>query len=283
MIIRSTENQGIPFFENIKKEILFCDLQGLIFGAPREAIENAINTKELLPLTGIEAIQLENNEPLETSHRAFSNIEWKLKKKFCQSLNSELFLLTFLQNCHTIEEVGISSSENIEFTPKWRFNGEELATWWKTKKGTMQIKKMYEARPRQHRTVFDNVLESRGTEWGGNIDGVIFDRLEKPIAILETRCSHRDNVKTYDPSRYFHGTFTKKGDYMTWLPPWYLSQVLEIPLLLLTFSTVSPSLCGAAKIGRMTESGISYEDTAPPENIFSGSHECVDWILKKTS
>ena len=277
MIIRNTENKSNPFLDKLKNEITYCDLQGLIFGVPKEKIEFSIVSKELLPLTGVEAVQLSDNENTEKSHRAFSDNDWKLKLNFCQSLNADLFLVTYSKNNFFIESIKKQDNGQFIFASQDKLNNDEFVNWWKTKKGTKQSKAMVEGRKEQRKTIFDNVLEPR-VYWGGNIDGIMFDHDFNPIVLIENRLSGQETVHTYNPAKWFHGTRQKGGDYMTWLPLWYISKYLGVPLVLLTYSKYNPDKCGAAVIENMNKDGIFYEENPPHMNILDSPQKCATWL-----
>lgn len=277
MLIRNTENRKNVFFESVRNKLIFCDLQDIIFGVSQDKIEKSIINLNLLPLTGIEAVHLNKNESLIDSHSAFNKESWILKYAFCKSLRSDLFLITYQEPLFYGEKVSLNTNtREVQFLREFIYEKEEFVNWWASKKGTIQTKKMYEARSRLG--IFDEVLESYGLAWGGNIDGIIFDIKNSPIALIESRFSNQKTIETYDPNDYFKGTSYKSGDYMTWLPLFYLSKLLNIPLILLTFSKLSYGKCGGAVIENMDNSGITYKLNSPTKCITNSIEDCIEWL-----
>lgn len=163
----------------------------------------------------------------------------------------------------------------MSFTDEASFIG-----WWRSIKKLTQTKATVEARQRQDRTTFDNVLERNGLAWGGNIDGFLLDsRIQDVKAVLEIRQSRNFVVEMYDPANYFGGTKTKGGDFKTWLPLIYVKKAYGLPIILITMSTKSPGKMGFAEIQKMSETRLYYSGNVDPtKNVTGKIEDFAEWL-----
>lgn len=279
MKLRSTEERVNPFWEQIKSQFEICDLQGLLIGAPKNHLEKAVQDEIYeLELTGVEAVELDINDSLENIVNIFKPRDWKLKLEFVGALNSRLYLVAYLSQFYIYRVKEQKAGDFPDIALEQTLNDIEFVRWWADRKKIIQTKPMYEAKIRQADTIFDGVLEGNGLAWGGNIDGVLFDRKHVTSALIEVRTSKRQPVNLYDPKRYFFGTARKSGDYMTWLPLWYVAKKLDVPLVLLTFSTYSKGECGAAVVENITSSGLMYKGRPPNMTLFNSIKDLKSWF-----
>lgn len=143
-----------------------------------------------------------------------------------------------------------------------------------------QSKKTVEARIRQGNTIFDQVLESRGISWGGNIDGFLLsDQLFNPIAVIEIRQSRTWDVKNYDPAKFFLGTNNKGGDFKTWLPLIFIKKAYNLPVILITLSTKSPDIFGFTEVNTISNKKLYYvNEVSPTQNVTGDLEKFKKWI-----
>lgn len=139
---------------------------------------------------------------------------------------------------------------------------EKFIEWWAEKKKTPQTKKFRKQYIRN--SYFDKLLESHGMVWGGNIDGAMFAPDGSVEAIVEIRCTEKNPIETYDPSRYY------REDTFTWQPVLKLSRDLGIPCILLTFKKEykdgETGVLGVAGVLGNDDNGLKYLDAKPPCN-----------------
>lgn len=279
MKLRSTEERVNPFWEQIKSQFEICDLQGLLIGAPKSHLEKAVQDEIYeLGLTGVEAVELDINDSLENIVNIFKPRDWKLKLKFVGALNSRLYLIAYLNQFYVYRVKEQKAGDFPDIVLEQTLNNIGFVKWWAACKQIVQTKRMYEAKTRQAETIFDSILEGNGVAWGGNIDGVLFDMKHITSALIEVRTSKRQPVNSYDPKRYFFGTARKSGDYMTWLPLWYVAKKLDIPLVLLTFSTYSNGECGGAVVENITRDGLMYKGRPPNMTLFNSIKDLKSWF-----
>jgi len=263
MKIRNTERNHV-FADKIENEIPFHSLQGL-------TLDKNYNFS-----AGIEAVEYSENETVSLN-TIFSFDDWKGKHCLCNELDIPLYLLSYKHKEKTINiyEVEVNGG-TVSFYTHSTKNFNDFCSWYAKLKGTIQEKPLYEADSRK--SFFDNLIESNGIYWGGNIDGYIVDDDENIRCIIETRLSNRALVNRYDPSRYFKGTYRKKGDYKTWEPLFLLAIRLEIPLFLLTFSRLTTEeKVGFSTLDSMSQDAITFQDDFPQNNILEG----VDSLRKE--
>ncbi|MCD1295020.1 hypothetical protein CUJ83_08425 [Methanocella sp. CWC-04] len=283
MRLRSTEANRATIWIELQEKINFCDLGGLIIGGNQQAMESELITRRFdIPLTGIEALQLDDSEVLDDIDTFFKPSELENKYYLMTALEGPLYVIVYANDVFHIFEVveSLSESTSIILSKKETLDSEGFVKWWSSRKRTEQYKATFEARPLQNKTIFDNVLESKGVAWGGNIDGAIIDEEGNISAIIEIRHSRSFAITSYDPNNFFRGTFRRPGDYMTWLPLVYFSSRINIPLFLVTFSDVSGSegKCGVAVISSMSKRGLKYKNGPPNSNILNSSNELKKWI-----
>jgi hypothetical protein len=174
----------------------------------------------------------------------------------------------------------------IQFQKVNDFKDQEVfIEWWRSVKKLKQTKKTVEAKPRQALTVFDNIIESNGFSWGGNMDGFILNNHKNAvIATIEVRQSRSFPIENYDPARYFSGTQTKGGDFKTWLPMVYLKKAFGIPIVLLTLSTKSVNKFGYTEVNSINYKRIFYQDNVPPTSNITDDFEVFkSWLLNLTT
>lgn len=153
---------------------------------------------------------------------------------------------------------------------------DKFIEWWAEKKKTPQTKRF--RKQYIQNSYFDKLLESHGMVWGGNIDGAIFAPDGSVEAIVEIRCTEKNPIETYDPSRYY------KEDAFTWQPVLKLSRDLDIPCVLLTFKKEykdgETGVLGIAGVLGNDENGLKYLDAKPPcNNLVHSADEVRRFVL----
>ena len=135
---------------------------------------------------------------------------------------------------------------------------------------------MSEAGQRIKDSIIDLDLFSNELAWGLNIDGfTINNETKKVTAIFEKRISSysppKYTIESYDPNRFFHGTFKKSGDFPSWNILFELSKIMEVSLILFTFDTSAENKIGLTKICEVSKQyGLTYlENIKPYQQIFN--------------
>ncbi len=283
MKIRSSEKESI-FWKEIKSKLNIVDLGSLTIGNPMEEVNLSIReNKYNIKLTGIEAFEFEDNEDMDIN-KICNIFDWELKLKFIESIKSDLYLIIYKKKIFRLCIVQKNKESNeLKISILKRCNEETFVNWWCTVKKTKQVKPTYEAGERIRMTIFDEALEKRRVYWGGNIDGIYIPERNKISAIIEVRKSSQKTIEEYDPKEYYHGTGSRGGDFNTWLPLFYLSKMLEVPLFLFTFSDKSPQKCGISIIKDVKKEGLFYiDDLSPYSNLFESFDEVKEWIQKNS-
>ena len=278
---RDTEGSNNEAWNRMEAGLNIVDMQGFLFGGEVEEIQNCVDTNNFtLELTCVEAIELDESEEFSTAFRdSFDLVQWDLKLKFSKQNNADLYLVVCQNEKFSLCLIDYDTNKIPNPSIIKVLSKIDFVNWWKSKKKTFQTKEMYEAKERQNETIFDYILESNGVKWGGNIDDILFDRNNNVSAIIENRRSWRTSVDKYDPSIYFFGTRYKKGDYMTWLPLVYVAKMLNVPLMLFTFSALNPSSFGVAVINSMGKDAcLKYEGLPPNKNIFRDIDKFKEWL-----
>lgn len=160
----------------------------------------------------------------------------------------------------------------------------KFIAWWARNKTTLQTKEFYEA---DHIDgYFDKLLGNNGLAWGGNVDGILFNKdYDTIIGIVEIRCTKKDPLNNYDPSRYFKGTPRKpQGDINTWKPVIDLANQLHVPCYLMTFpANEQQKQFGMATVEGYNENGLIYRNSEPPyKHIFETSEQALKYSEQAT-
>ena len=287
--VRSTEQLEHPVWRRMKSVLKIGELQGLVFKATDEQLVRAIrHPKETIELICLEAAEYDRRSEFLLPN-IFPEKEWLKKIAVARFLNAPLFLLTygkndrFLFRLHrvTLDRSFKPAAEEID-----RFADEKsFVIWWASIKRLNQTKRTVEAKPRQHRTRFDRVIERHGFQWGGNIDGFwMANRPPYVRAIFEVRQTHRYPLDEYDPARFFSGTAKKGGDYKTWLPLVYLHRRYDLPLVLITLNSREPDLFGFAEVQAVSERELIYADQMPPgRNVTADIGLFKKWLERRVN
>jgi hypothetical protein len=227
---------------------------------------------------GIEAVEYDAHEKVDVANM-FPVEKWKAKCSLCENLSVPLYALTHKSSHDFIEIFGVVFDKGGLQTPcKGKFTFDEFAKWWASTKGTVQTKRLYEAKERLE--FFDDLLGEYGLAWGGNVDGFLLDSKMKTKAIIEFRFT-TFALDKYDPADWFN---YRNGDYYMWEPLVFLSIRLKVPLFLMTFERNSQKdRLGFSVIDSISKAGLSHRGDRPCDNIIQGVGNIMDELEKKLS
>lgn len=281
--IRSTETSLHPIIKKLFSEFIIADIQGFIFQSNDaqllEATEKGINS---IKIQCLEAVEIDKKDELNPE-LIFKKEEWIRKINVANFFGSNLLLLSHLKvdTClFRLHEVTKHESTIILREIDSFDDEKKFMVWWNSIKLLHQTKATYEARERQNRTIFDEIIERNGSGWGGNIDGFILsDSQDQVRAIIEVRQTHKFPLDKYDPARFFLGTRTKSGDFKTWLPLIYLKNAYSIPVILITVSTLDQSKFGHTEVEKIDRNALYYKNNLTPnQNLTDDVHKIKKWI-----
>lgn len=269
MKIRSTERVH-SFAKELFQAIPLYEIQGLTLNAKNEFT------------AGIEAVEVDALEDIDLKG-IFTRNEWKAKCLLCSKLKIPFYLLKYKDGEKDIiiyDITFVDTMRDIKITINARVDKTEFPGWWLKIKGTIQSKQVYEARERIDKSTFDNLIESKGLSWGGNIDGYFIDDSDNIRAIVEKRTTNMSFTE-YDPAHYFRGTQRKSGDYKTWEPLIILALKLNTPLFLMTFDGKSEDkVVGFSVVKSISNKELIYQTGPPYRNILHSVEEVKDTIIK---
>ncbi len=138
----------------------------------------------------------------------------------------------------------------------YEFNENDFIEFFKKIKGTLQKKPAYKSDFFQ----ITEILKNHNLVWGGDVDGVIFDRENNIKGIIEIRKSTCKEILNYNPAEYFLGTHSRAGDYNTWKPLFMLKDKLRTSLNLITLSEVDKTKFGFSQVIDMNNSFLSLKN-----------------------
>lgn len=281
--IRTTEKHPHPIWEQFIAEFSVAEIQGFIFTSTDEELIAATRAgSKDIPIQCLEAAEYDLDEEL-SPESFFTNLDWLKKVNASAYFNSTLLFLTHKPKDEVLfrlHQVKVED-DKAEFTEINRFKDEEsFIGWWKSIKKLAQSKKTVEAKSRQGETIFDDIIERSGSSWGGNMDGfVLTDDNNSVTAIIEVRQSRSFEIENYDPAKYFSGTFSKGGDFKTWLPMVYLKKAYKIPIVLITLSTKSGGKFGYTEVSTISTSKLYYtDDISPTKNVTDDFQKFKTWL-----
>lgn len=283
--IRSTEKHPHPIWEKLVKLYSVAEIQGFVLSCTdNELIHATKKGEKVIPIQCLEAAEYDNDSEFSPEN-FFSIEEWINKINAALFFDSNLLFLThkpgdsYLFRLHEVlNNEGVVNFEEVnKFVDQIAFIG-----WWRSIKKLAQSKKLVEAKPRQAFTIFDNIIESNGYSWGGNMDGFILTTSNNAVkAIIEIRQSRTFPIEKYDPANYFAGTSTKGGDFKTWLPLVYLKKAYNVPIVLITFSTKSEGKFGFTEVLSINYSKLFYANNiAPNKNVSNDFSVLKNWLLE---
>jgi len=235
----------------------------------------------------VEAIQFEKNEELNV-FSAFSEEDVLAKWLIANELSVPLYFVCLKMGVFSIfEAIEILRTENgmlseISLNIVEELNEEEFVSWWAVIKKTTQTHPLNNgASSRAANTIFDEILESHGFAWGGNIDAFIVDsKFENVLCIIDDISIGFVDIENFqaDPARFFH----KRGPiYNTWLSTVKLANRLNVPHLLLTKNAKDKEkeVVGISVIDHLDLSGIYYVGgETPPQRIIKGINNIKRYI-----
>lgn len=282
--IRTTEKHPHPIWEKLAEEFPLAEIQGFILSCTDEELINATkNCERIIPIQCLEAAEYDDDSELFPEN-IFPIQEWINKINAASFFDSSLLFLTHKptdSHLLRLHEV-INNNGEVRFIEANSFKDQEtFIDWWRSIKRLAQSKKLVEAKPRQALTVFDEIIESNGYSWGGNMDGFILTDSDNTVrAIIEVRQSRSFPIEKYDPANYFSGTQTKGGDFKTWLPLVYLKKAYNVPIVLITFSTKSEGKFGFTEVFSINHSKLFYVNNIPPNRNISNDFTVLkEWLL----
>ena len=243
----------------------------------------------------VEAFDMENNN-LEDYKRELSDEELYIKASFALKVGAVFTLLL-----HT-KKNGSDKIVVRMFAPEHVYNRNctgpvvrciydkmmtesEFVTWWKSKKAGRQTKPYRAGMAAKIRaSYFDNLMESNGSSWCGNIDGFLVRKDAsgqiKIVGIVENRYSNKLNIDAYNPNAYFK---YNGGDYRTWSELKSLADHMGVPLFLCTYSRM-PGMerkVGMTQVTSVTSSGLSYKfNLVPGANVKSSPEDANKWLTQ---
>lgn len=278
-MIRRDVESPTAFAVKVKNECRIYDLQGLCQNRAKDYT------------IAVEAIDM-GNDPIEAYVEVFSERELYAKAKLAEKLNAE-FVLLLHKRFGKNDEITLkffkpndnSSSANCVQTKK--LSSDYFVNWWKARQWRTQQKDYRDEMEKKiASSYFDQLLEQNGASWSGNIDGFMLGK--KPegrveiAAIIEFRFSSNEEIKSYDPNKYFN---SGGGDYTTWSGLFELSNHLGVPLYLFTYSRKMEcrNMVGLAEVsGVNEETGLVYkEGKAPCNNVKDSVDEVKNWLVHK--
>lgn len=279
MIKRTTESNH-PFIKKLYDSLHAFHIEGLTMSEDREF--TAI----------VEAVQFTDTESLNI-YDAFSEEEILAKYLIANELSIPLYFVCLkngIFNIFTVVEEARNSEETftqITIVQSNRFDEEGFVRWWAEIKKTSQTHPLNNgASKRTARTVFDEIIESRGYAWGGNIDAFIVDsNFERVLCIIDDISIGFVDIenKMADPGLFFH----KRGPiYNTWLSTVKLANYLNVPHILLTKNANDreSEVVGITAIDHLDISGIYYVNgQTPPQCIVRGIENISNYICNLVS
>lgn len=212
---------------------------------------------------------------------------------FAQELDIPFFIFTHVQNkplIHVYSMYSYCKGKKMLCRDQRSLTEDGFIQWWQEVKGTVQTKPYRSDFIKRAKTsYFDNLLESRGLKWGGNVDGyLIADNYytSNIIAVIENRFTNKIPLKKYDPNEFYTGY--NGSDYYTWLPLIELKDKLEVPLFLMTYSyrEGEQNQVGITQILGQSEDGLQYVHNnhgvpvRPCDNIFQNVSDIKNWLLR---
>lgn len=260
------------------------DLQGLLLN------------KDWEPTAAVEAYEL--SEPLRSLRNLGKVIPLKelyVKCVFAQQAGVPFYLLFHIQGRRSVgicQFAAVREYKKLRCVSVQEKTEEEFIAWWRERKQTVQTKGYRsDLSGRIKGSYFDKVLETNDEKWGGNIDGYLVDWSSGDAeirGIVENRFTNNCSLYDYDPNRYFKNN---GGDYNTWLPLMKLSQQMNLPLILMTYSRQpgEMNLAGLTRIRSLNKDGIMYAADQsdhmiyPNENIMSDIGDINRWLQKNTT
>lgn len=281
--IRSTETVPNPMLQRIFSEFIIAEIQGFILQATDEQLwEATIKSTNSIKIQCLEAVEIDNKTELNPE-LIFTKEEWIHKINAANFFGSNMLLLSHLKDdtcLFRLHEI-VKYESTIIIKEIESFDDEnKFMKWWKSIKLLTQTKATYEARVRQGHTIFDQIIEKNGSAWGGNIDGIVLsDSQDHVRAIIEVRQTHTFPLTRYDPAIFFSGSRTKSGDFKTWLPLMYLKNAYNIPVILITVSTLDTTKFGYAEIEKIDRNALYYKkNITPNQNLTDSIHKLKEWF-----
>lgn len=261
---RDTEREH-EFANRIYENSHMFDLQGLLIGKNSEFT------------VAIEAFEIEENESFDFRN-TFTIDSLHAKCTLASKINVPFYIIVHKENMDifTFHNIELHNDQVVEVSQSAKSTAEFIQ-WWAENKGTIQTKRYNEMQGRISDSYIDDVLETNGLKWGGNIDGFIVSKNDsnRILAIIEKRVTASFNIANYDPANYYN---YRGGDYHTWLPVYNLAQILNVPLFLLTFEEGDNASVGAAVIKDILPKQLVYESPPPNKNIFNNISSLKRWI-----
>lgn len=266
---RDSEGNVTAFRNTITSKLGMTDLQGLLIGESGEFTE------------AVEAFEVEG-----LAHDALLNMllptsDLTRKVRLAKAIGVPFSVwIHGTDDGEIIRAIQLDVDEGrlggVKVVTERRCTEDKFIEWWAEKKKTPQTK-IFRKRYIQD-SYFDKLLESHGMVWGGNIDGAIFAPDGSVEAIVEIRCTEKNPIETYDPSRYY------KEDTFTWQPVLKLSRDLGIPCVLLTFKKEykdgETGVLGVAGVLGNDDNGLKYLDAKPPcNNLVHSADEVRRFVL----
>jgi|GEM_PF-1842142 len=281
--IRTTEKHPHPVWDKFVQAFPVAELQGFTLACSAEELTAATkNHQGGIVIHCLEAIEYQDDSEL-IPEMIFSHQDWVNKISAAEFFGSPMLLLTYKENDEVLFRLFEvrNTAEGIVFHPREVFIDEAaFMDFWIDIKKIKQTKKTVEAKERQALTLFDEIIERNGASWGGNMDGFVLSKDGAVKVIIEVRQSRKQSVTNYDPAKYFGGTQNKGGDFMTWLPMVYLKYAYNIPIVLITLSTLDEELFGFTEVATISSSKLYYrDDISPTRRVTNDFEKFRKWLI----
>jgi len=253
MIRRDTERKH-TYSDLVFKEMNIFDIQGLLI--EKDEFTCCIEAYEVKDFHDINWSLL---SPAELNAKSIFSRNLKIPFKIIISCKYAKMFRIYNVKAGIVETNYIEKNEN------------NFLKWWASYQSFNQKKPMYDANARIKNSYIDNLLFSNNLAWGINVDGFsIINNIVNIVFEKRIRTAKlKYNIETYDPNTYFKGTYSRAGDYASWIRLYKLKSKLNSKLILLTFDTSPNYYVGASEIINVDRNGLIYKNNLKPfENIF---------------
>lgn len=270
---RDMETRKTEFLEQVIANITYMDLQG-VFSDNGSFI------------AGFEAVDIQEDELKNLHNNGISMHEIYLKSCFCLQLGACFYLLLHKKENKTdfiyVREYKANLSlGTAELKSEYKYEENSfIQDWWDPRSGRHVQTKNYrkDMKKALSESYFDNLLKKYGRSWTFNIDGFIYDPLNKNqvLAIIENRISNKAEIEYYKPENYFY------NDKRVWCALKAIADRLKVPLMLCTYSRSESSInkMGVGFVKDINSKLTFMNNISPKDNIISSISQFKRWLLE---